>query len=64
MSVKTFVGYFDQAESMLHPPAETVNHYLLGAGEFSTGVDIRTSAPWPAPGLLVRVQSVFILLRG
>jgi hypothetical protein len=26
-------------ESMLHPPAETVNHHLLGAGEFSTGVD-------------------------
>jgi hypothetical protein len=24
-------------ESMLHPPAETVNHHLLGAGEFSTG---------------------------
>jgi selenocysteine lyase/cysteine desulfurase len=22
---------------MLHPPAETVNHHLLGAGEFSTG---------------------------
>ena len=26
-------------ESMLHPPAETVNHHLLRAGEFSTGVD-------------------------
>jgi hypothetical protein len=24
-------------EYMLHPPAETVNHHLLGAGEFSTG---------------------------
>jgi len=24
-------------ESMLHPPAETVNHHLLRAGEFSTG---------------------------
>ena len=24
-------------ESMLHPPAETVNHHLPGAGEFSTG---------------------------
>ncbi len=26
-------------ESMLHPPAETVNHHLLGARDFSTGVD-------------------------
>lgn len=24
-------------ESMLYPPAETVNHHLTGAGEFSTG---------------------------
>ena len=24
-------------ESILHPPAETVNHHLTGAGEFSTG---------------------------
>ncbi len=24
-------------ESILHPPAETVNHHLAGAGEFSTG---------------------------
>lgn len=24
-------------ESMVHPPAETVNHHLTGAGEFSTG---------------------------
>ena len=24
-------------ESMLYPPAETVNHHLPGAGEFSTG---------------------------
>jgi hypothetical protein len=24
-------------ESMLHPPAETVNHHLTGAGENSTG---------------------------
>ena len=26
-----------QPISMLHPPAETVNHHLTGAGEFSTG---------------------------
>ena len=32
-------------ESMLHPPAETVNHHLLGAGEFSTGVDSITRFP-------------------
>jgi hypothetical protein len=24
-------------ESILNPPAETVNHHLTGAGEFSTG---------------------------
>ena len=24
-------------ESMVYPPAETVNHHLTGAGEFSTG---------------------------
>jgi hypothetical protein len=26
-----------QPISMLNPPAETVNHHLTGAGEFSTG---------------------------
>jgi len=26
-------------ESILNPPAETVNHHLSGAEEFSTGVD-------------------------
>jgi hypothetical protein len=25
------------AGSILHPPAESVNHHLTGAGEFSTG---------------------------
>ena len=32
-------------ESILYPPAETVNHHLMGAGEFSTGVDTGSMGP-------------------
>ena len=53
-----------QPISMLNPPAETVNHHLTGAGEFSTGVDklssraflalrpfAEISISWSSPGV-------------
>ena len=41
-------------ESILQPPAETVNHHLAGAGEFSTGdlgnfQPALTQLPWTLP---------------
>ena len=41
-------------ESMLHPSAETVNHHLTGAGEFSTG-DLGNFQP-ALTGLIFRLS--------
>jgi len=59
-------------ESMLYPPAETVNHHLTGAGEFSTGTlgnfqPVLTNGPQNVPdlsGIVILNRPLITICRG
>jgi hypothetical protein len=59
---------FHRLDAMYHPPAETVNHHLARAGEFSTGTmgnfqPELTDADFPRPALLETLASGMHKLR-